>query len=500
MRLLLKIGVFSVVLSIIYGCGPVSRQIVESMDSEDRKEIISNETDFVLCNQYRFVSGKTKIAIENELSKRNIGICVVNSDAHKNPNGGELTIRIDGIISFKDAAIPHVEADSVDPSDWCSVDCSGDNFSNRKLMDALYKIKSWQDLVDQVAFSGYKSRRTYYYLGVSLYNLGFPLIAKGIINKSLLIKRCHSCDENYMAESAAETLKEIHRKIEGVHDWDIAKDKNTLNAYSDFIKNYPDSSYVGTAYEKIDWLHTKKENSEVSYYAFKNKHPDSEMVDKARSEAFRLVDKNNKEELVTFMDRWPMSSDDVLPKLKLLLKPEIDYLSTKHLCDEAEKLAEIMNKVREKYYLFDKVQCEINKMVLDGKESGTSRKLYLLGMQYESEREYSDAKKIYKSIAEEFPDGEYAVSASERMLSIDREQAKEQRDKEKAALMMMQMLQKAQAEEAAERRAEDAERAANKRAKEAIEAAERAERDRRSREYSRCMDRKREGQVSSCSY
>lgn len=113
-------------------------------------------------------------------------------------------------------------------------------------------------------------------------------------------------------------------------DWQHAQQKNTIAAYQQFIKKYPDSKHVADAKQQIahinqqreiqqaraDWQRTRKLDSAPAYRQFLQNHPNSQYADQAHQ---RINDiqrmnqwayarsSNNVQALQEFISQYPNS-------------------------------------------------------------------------------------------------------------------------------------------------------------------------------------------------
>jgi len=485
-----------VIVLIMSGCGVVSTQIVESMDPEKRMELFKKRSDKELCGDYHhpLMQKESEKTIEKELALRNISACVVGQYIKRNPLGGDFVIRDESILDK--AAVARAEGYDLP----CKKRCDGNTRKNRKLMDGFYQIKEWNELIDQVVHAGYRDKRTYYYLGVSFYHIGNVDIAEKYLEKSTKELECNECDNKKYKKLSRQILNSIDRKREGLSDYIEAMEINTVEALESFISRFPKSSKIKDAHVKIDWLKAVESHSIDEYYNFSRKHPYSEFDDQARTQSMSLLpDSATVYDLQSFMKKWPESEKEIIPMMKDILDPKIRALDKKFKCNEADDLANIINNIKPRSYLYNKNDCVLQMSITLAKENGSPKDLYVYGMSFEADKKYEEANKIYRAIILYFPNGEYAVRSSERMLGISKEQDQIQRDKEKSALIMMRMMQAAEAEKAADRRSREAEEAAEKRAIEAEKAAQMRERERRHHEIKleRCRSRTSEC-ISKC--
>jgi len=68
-------------------------------------------------------------------------------------------------------------------------------------------------------------------------------------------------------------------------DWSVATTEDTVESYSRFISDHPDSKYAAEGRMRIDWLQAKAEDTAESYRGFVSKHPNSEFTTMAAARA-----------------------------------------------------------------------------------------------------------------------------------------------------------------------------------------------------------------------
>lgn len=80
------------------------------------------------------------------------------------------------------------------------------------------------------------------------------------------------------------------QKIEGLR-WQEANARNTIAAYERFLKQYPESNYTATAKQKIEklrWQEATAKNTFSAYEAFLKQYPDSDLVATAKEKIEEL--------------------------------------------------------------------------------------------------------------------------------------------------------------------------------------------------------------------
>lgn len=223
------------------------------------------------------------------------------------------------------------------------------------------------------------------------------------------------------------------RERNGTRAWEEAKityDKVVLETY---IADYPRSTHLSEAKERLEWLNVLDSPTEQALIDFKLKYPDSifqsEVV--SRGESF-LAENNTISALDAFSRNWP----------------------------------ELTNQINAK-----RAEIEISKMLETAKTEGTSIKLYQFGLKRQAAGDLVSASKAYNAIVEKLPDGDFVVESLEKLLEIKATKdqiARERRERvqrlvdEAKRLAEKDRLEKAakEAAEAAEARKLEAERKA----------------------------------------
>lgn len=98
--------------------------------------------------------------------------------------------------------------------------------------------------------------------------------------------------------------------------WQDAQSKNTVEAYENFIKDYPESPFDEEAKGKIIELQfesAKEKNTILAYEEFIEKYPESSFIEEAQSKITELQyeivrQKNTTEDYKKFIEQYPLSS------------------------------------------------------------------------------------------------------------------------------------------------------------------------------------------------
>ncbi|MEW6455135.1 MAG: hypothetical protein AB1410_00275 [Acidobacteriota bacterium] len=119
-----------------------------------------------------------------------------------------------------------------------------------------------------------------------------------------------------------------------------AKRQNTVYAYQQFIKKYPESTLVKDALkaiEKIEYEEAVEQNSVTLYENFINKYPDSELTPDIKNKLMELYwtvakNRNRAEEYVNFYHKFPGSPHNeeilkILDERIYRFKPNIKLMS-----------------------------------------------------------------------------------------------------------------------------------------------------------------------------
>lgn len=239
------------------------------------------------------------------------------------------------------------------------------------------------------------------------------------------------------------------RERNGTRAWEEAKITYEKVVLETYIADYPRSTHLSEAKERLEWLNVLDSPTEQALIDFKLKYPDSifqsEVV--SRGESF-LAENNTISALDAFSRNWP----------------------------------ELTNQINAK-----RAEIEISKMLETAKTEGTSIKLYQFGLKKQAAGDLDGASRAYNAIVEELSDGDFVVESLEKLVEIKatKDQIKrERKERVQRALDRAEKLnEQVEAIKAEERRQKAAE--ARKREEERKERQERWDREKAERDAER---------------
>lgn len=80
-------------------------------------------------------------------------------------------------------------------------------------------------------------------------------------------------------------------------DWKNAKKINSIESYQNFIQEYPESKFTGSAKSKIDSIayeNVIQENTEEAYLSYYVEYPNSKFANESRNKAALIAFENTK--------------------------------------------------------------------------------------------------------------------------------------------------------------------------------------------------------------
>lgn len=169
--------------------------------------------------------------------------------------------------------------------------------------------------------------------------------------------------------------------------WAEAKQSNTVAAYVQFIKDYPQAPQAAEAITQL-YEFTKRTNTVAAYTQFVKDYPQAALVSDAKAQITQQ------------------------------LKPLIEAAQSAYKCDEAKRLdAQFETAGMSGIFSYD--NCLAEKKFHGVLTASNPQSMYLAGVKYENEGERGKAKKVYLTIMDRFSEHAMAVKAADRLANLN---------------------------------------------------------------------------------
>jgi hypothetical protein len=209
--------------------------------------------------------------------------------------------------------------------------------------------------------------------------------------------------------------------------WVVASKANTVPAYAQFMKEWPDAPQVTVAQSKLWELAyepIKRANSIAAYSQYIREWPLAPQASDAMNNMWQLAfDPVKRANTVTayiqFINEYPASPQSKAARdgITALLEQPIRDAESGYKCEEARQLnskfaAAGMSSI------FDFDSCADKRKFHNVLIGSNPQTMYLAGVKYENDQERSRAKRIYLTIMDRFSEHPMAVKAADRLAGM----------------------------------------------------------------------------------
>ncbi len=203
-----------------------------------------------------------------------------------------------------------------------------------------------------------------------------------------------------------------------------AKRANTIAAYTQFIKDYPDVAEAPLEVWQLIYEPVKRANTVAAYTQFIHDNPGAPLVSEARSAmrqaAYELAKRANTVAAYTdLLKKYPDSSQasEARVQIRTHLESPIRKAESAFKCEEARQLDQHFEAAGMSS-LFNFDSCVDNRKFNNILTSRDSNKMYLSAVKYQNNDELGRAKRLYLEIMERFEDNAIALKAADRLAGL----------------------------------------------------------------------------------
>lgn len=166
-----------------------------------------------------------------------------------------------------------------------------------------------------------------------------------------------------LADKAHERLKQLYEE----RDWEKSRKINTIRSYENFLKLYQESRFIEVArsrIEELEWIQAEKIASIYAYESFITKYPNSKFNNQAKEKLEKLewvsTEKEDSIEAYdSFITKYPLSKYSSQAKDKLNLLIEIKEANT------VNKIEELIKKYEQQKQLVRRLVWSVEDMILE---------------------------------------------------------------------------------------------------------------------------------------
>lgn len=204
--------------------------------------------------------------------------------------------------------------------------------------------------------------------------------------------------------------------------FDQAKRTNTVSAYAQFIKDYPNAPQAKAAQDVV-WQtafdQARRTNTVTAYAQFIKDFPYAPQRMEAKFERTKLVNTGSAyAKFATEYSNSPLAKE-AQTRLRSLVT-QIKTADSEYKCEEAKRLSEqLFETVDERKEIFDFDRCVAERKFHNVLTGANPQSMYLAGVKYENDKEPGKAKKVYLTIMDRFSEHAMALKAADRLAGMN---------------------------------------------------------------------------------
>jgi hypothetical protein len=226
------------------------------------------------------------------------------------------------------------------------------------------------------------------------------------------------------------TSRKYSRFIEANPSWETVRNAPTQSALSAFLTKYPNapqSTEARALLGAIVYPPVRQENTSAAYARFIRDWPDVPEVDLARERLWVLGNAlfapakkaKNFDALVQFIQTAPDApqAEEAKQLARELLEPSMKTAEDAGRCEDARSIHQRLANGGLAVY-FDYKYCTNERNFKQAMAGKSPQPMFLTAVKLENEDQRGQAKKIYLTLIDRFPDSPVAMKAAERLTAL----------------------------------------------------------------------------------